>query len=242
MQEILALCASIFLGGLVQGLTGFGSVLVTLPLLSLAFELRTAIPLIALFAQCINLWLLVELRRHLSAARLGLLLLATVPGIPVGVWALKVFPEWVLSLLVGLMLLAFALHSLLVRPRPRTLGRGWTALAGFLAGILGGSTGANGPPIIVYAAMQPWTKDEAKSLMTGYFFFAGLAVVSLHALSGLTTLLVLRHFVTGLPALVAGVFLGSSLYRRLGGAGYRTAVLLLLLILGGFTVLRAVAL
>lgn len=90
------------------------------------------------------------------------------------------------------------------------------ALAGFLAGILGGST-ANGPPIIVYAAMQPWTKDEAKSLMTGYFFFAGLAVISLHALSGLTTLLVLRHFVTGLPALAAGeAFLGSTLYRRLG--------------------------
>lgn len=239
MLDILALCATIFLGGLIQGITGFGSVLVSLPLLSLAFGLRTSIPLIALFAQCINLWLVVELRRHLSISRLGLLLLATVPGIPVGVWALKAFPEWVLSLLVGLMLLAFALHSLLVRPTPRNLGRGWTALAGFLAGILGGSTGANAPPIIVYTSMQPWTKDETKSLMTGYFFSAGLAVISTHALSGLTTGRVLQLFVTGLPALAAGVFCGTRLYRRLGGTGYRTAVLVLLLVLGAFTVLRS---
>ncbi len=239
MQDILALCATIFLGGLIQGVTGFGSVMITLPLLSLAFDLRAVIPLVALFAQCINLWLVVELRRHLSISRLGLLLLATAPGIPVGVWALKAFPEWVISVLVGLLLLLFSLHSLLVRPQPRTLGRGWTALAGFLAGILGGSTGANGPPIIIYAAMQPWTKDEAKSLMTGYFFFAGLAVITLHALSGLTTLRVLGLFAAGFPALAAGVFLGSRLYRKLGGGSYRNAVLLLLLVLGAFTVLRA---
>ncbi len=238
-EHILAFCAAVFLGGLVQGLSGFGPVLIMLPLLSLFLDLKTIIPLLALLTLFVSFVLLVQLRRHLSLAQQGLLFLATLPGIPVGVWALAVFPEWVISLLVAAMLLAFALYSLLASPRPRVLGRQWTVLAGFLAGILGGSTGASGPPIIVYTAIQPLSKDESKSLISGYFFFSDLVVITLHALSGLTTSRVLGLFAAGLPIILLGVWAGAALYRRLGGSDYRRIVLLLLLALGLFPLIQA---
>ncbi|WP_022662694.1 sulfite exporter TauE/SafE family protein [Paucidesulfovibrio longus] len=234
------LCLVAVLAGFVQGLSGFGSVLLSLPLLCLFLPIKTVIPLIALLAFCINLWLTLELRRHLRPRRLGLLLAATLPGVPVGVYTLKTVPAQWLEIFVGAVLVLFALHSLLTTPKSRTLHPLWAAPAGFLAGVLGGSIGTNGPPIILYASLQPWPKDEIKASLSGYFLAAGLLVSGTHAATGLITPEVLRLFAMALPALAAGVLGGIAAYRRLGEGHYRKLILGALFALGVMLFVRAV--
>ncbi|MEF2145901.1 MAG: hypothetical protein V3573_10680 [Desulfovibrionaceae bacterium] len=55
MTELAALCLITACAGFVQGLSGFGSVLLSLPLLSFFLPIKTVIPLVALLAFCINL-------------------------------------------------------------------------------------------------------------------------------------------------------------------------------------------
>jgi len=50
MTTYSLLLAVTFLAGFVQGLSGFGSVLLSLPLLILFLDVKTAIPLVALMA------------------------------------------------------------------------------------------------------------------------------------------------------------------------------------------------
>ncbi|MGE4293690.1 MAG: sulfite exporter TauE/SafE family protein [Desulfovibrio sp.] len=235
------LCLVVVLAGFVQGLSGFGSVLLSLPLLCLVLPIKTVIPLIALLALCINVWLTIDLRRHIRPRRLGLLLAATLPGVPVGVFLLKTVPAQWLELFVGAVLVLFALHSLLASAplcrKPHPL---WALPAGFLSGMLGGSIGTNGPPIILYASVQPWPKDEIKASLTAYFLAAGLLVSGSHAATGLLTPEVLRLFAVALPALAVGVFCGITAYRRLGEGQYRKLVFVALLLLGGMLLARAV--
>ncbi len=238
----LPLCLVACAAGFIQGLTGFGSVLISLPLLSLFLPIKTVIPVVTLFGLTITIFHSIALRTHLRFKRLTVLVAATLPGLPLGVWALTALPAWVLTLAVGLMLVPYGLQALLFTPRPRNLGRGWAALAGFLAGILGGAIGASGPPVIVYTALQPWPRDQAKALLAGYFLTTGGCVVAGQALGGVVTSQVLLYFAGSVPALALGLGLGVWAYARMGERGYRRSMHLLILALGLFMAIRGLLL
>ncbi|MBN2141574.1 MAG: sulfite exporter TauE/SafE family protein [Desulfovibrionaceae bacterium] len=232
MNEYLLLCLIILMAGFIQGLTGFGSILVSLPLLALFIDIKVIIPLVSLFALVINVILTAQLRAHMSRKRLAPLLLATVPGILLGIYILKTVDSRTLELCLGGTIIAFSLYTLTSAPPRKGPAGVWAWLAGLLSGCLGASIAANGPPIIIYTALQPWSKNEIKSTLCGYFLIAGLGISLTHALAGFITHRVLVLFAAGLPALVAGIVLGSFLYGRISETGYRKAVAALILVLG----------
>ena len=229
---ILPLALITFFAGFTQGLSGFGSILVSLPLLALFLEIKTVIPLVSLFALVINSIIIYKMHKDLRWKDLYPLLLATVLGIPTGVYILKIVPPHILQIALGFILLLFASHALFIRLPQKQLSPGWAWLAGFAAGCLGGSLGANGPPIIIYTAIQPWTKNRIKSTLAGYFFVAGIGISSTHALTGLITSLVLKLFFLGLIFLILGVVTGMFCYKRLSEQKYRQFISVLLLTLG----------
>lgn len=232
MLETLALAAIILAAGFLQGLTGFGFGLITLPLLAIFIPLKTIIPLICLLALVISLTLSMQLREAIDFRSIGLLLTATVPAVPLGVKMLKHIPAQYLGLSLAVLMISFTCYLLLFKQEPRPLSRRWALLAGFLCGILGGSIGAGGPPVIIYAAIQPWNKDRAKATMACYFLISGAVISATHAAYGLITSDVLHHFVISLPSMVIGILLGLYSYNRISDVGYRKLVLILVFALG----------
>ena len=107
--------------------------------------------------------------------------------------------------------------------------------------VLGLCVGASGPPVIIYTALQPWGKFPIKSTLVGYFLVTRLGICVVQAGSGLITPEVLILFITGLPALVVGVSAGSYLFNRVDSNSYRKALNIMLIILGVFMMVRAVA-
>ncbi|WP_457570735.1 sulfite exporter TauE/SafE family protein [Desulfovulcanus sp.] len=221
-----------FFAGFTQGLSGFGSILISLPLLALFLDIKTVIPLVSLFALVINTIIIYKMHKHLRWKDLCPLLLATILGIPTGVYILKIVPPHILQLTLGFILILFASYTLFIKLPQKQLSPRWAWLAGFTAGCLGGSLGANGPPIIIYTAIQPWTKNKIKSTLAGYFFVAGIGISSTHALTGLITPLVLKLFFLGLIFLILGVVTGMFCYKRLSDQKYRQFISILLLTLG----------
>ena len=232
MSESIALAAIILAAGLLQGLTGFGFVLIALPLLDLFLPLKTIIPLVCLLALCVSLMLSIQLRKTIAFRCIALLFAATVPAIPLGVYVLKHIPSEYLAISLSLLMISFTAYQLLNNPAPRSLGRPWTMLAGFLSGVLGGSIGAGGPPVIIYSALQPWSKDQAKGTLAFYFLISGATVSSMHTVSGLVTGEVLHLFLISLPSLAVGLFLGLFIYKRMSDIGYRKLAFILVFALG----------
>ncbi|MFO7818577.1 MAG: sulfite exporter TauE/SafE family protein [Thermodesulfobacteriota bacterium] len=238
MHAIFPLLIVIFFAGFTQGLSGFGSIMVSLPLLAVFLDIKTVIPLISLYALIINAILLFQLYKSLNIKRLITMLVATIPGIPTGVYLLKNIPAGYLQLTLGIVLVLFAAYALFLKLPKLKTGRKSEIAAGFLAGCLGGSIGANGPPIIIYTAVQPWSKDEIKSSMAGYFFTAGIGISTTHAVSGLITGEVLAYFFAGLFSLVLGVFAGSKMYGKISEIAYKKAICILILGLGTIMILK----
>jgi uncharacterized membrane protein YfcA len=230
--ETIAFQLIALLAGFTQGFTGFGSVLVALPLLTLFLDIKTVIPLVCLFALVINVIIVIQLHKHLRTDKIRVLLIAAAPGIVFGVYILKTVPAQFLETAIGLVLIGFPINRLYAKNPQREIAGSWGWFFGFLSGLLGGSIGAGGPPVIIYTSLQPWGKHLVKSTLAGYFLVTSVGISSVHAVNKLITGSVLTLFAVGLPVLVAGVLVGSRLFKRVESDSYRKVLLLLLILLG----------
>ena len=70
IQTYFLLSIVIFMAGFVQGLSGFGSILLALPLLSLFIDIKILIPLMVLCGWSMSISLLIQLRLHLDLKKI----------------------------------------------------------------------------------------------------------------------------------------------------------------------------
>jgi uncharacterized membrane protein YfcA len=106
------------------------------------------------------------------------------------------------------------------------------AAVGFLNGILGGMTGLAGILITIWCVIRGWPKDQQRTV----FQPVAVAIFAMSAfwlgVNGTISTDTIRLMALGLPVLLAGTWLGLKLYGRLGEAGFRKVVLVLLLVSG----------
>jgi len=239
MKIYSLICVIAFLAGFTQGLSGFGSVLLSLPLLALFVDIKDVIPLVALFAIVLTTILLVHMWKHVEWKKVYPLLIGSIFGIPVGVFFLKKMDKSILQLIIGVILVFFSSYSIFFKSPNRFISEKWGPLFGFLSGCLGGAITASGPPVIVYTSLQAWSKDTIKATLQGFFFFTGLTVVLAHAVGGITTSLVIHYFVISLPFLVLGTYTGSFFYGMIAEESYKRILLILLFALGIFMICKS---
>lgn len=238
MQTYFFICLIVFLAGLTQGLSGFGSVLLSLPLLAIFMNIKTVIPLVALIGLSVTILLLIQMWKYLDWKKIYPLFLGSLPGIPMGVFFLKVLDKNIIQWILGVILIAYAIYSLFSRSQSKGIRENWAYIFGFFAGFLGGALSAAGPPVIIYTSLQDWRKNKIKVTLQGFFVVSGAVVVFFHAVSGLTTLSVVRYFLISAPLLILGTYAGSFFYGKISEEGYRRVVLIILALLGAFMIYR----
>jgi uncharacterized membrane protein YfcA len=228
----LALNVVVFFAAFEQTITGFGFSLIVMPLVTLALGIQTAAPLVALTALTLYVVNFIRHRESVIVSEVLRLVIASVLGIPVGLWALSNVTESVIKVLLGLILIAFAYYSI---ARPATLqliSKRWGYGVGFLAGCLGAAYNTPGPPLVVYGTMRQWDKDEFRAALQLLFFVTSVLTVTSHVLTHRMTLSVLTSYGSVSPALLIGIVAGARVDRWVNKAIFRAMVNGMILILG----------
>ena len=215
-----------------MGLAGFGIGLVSLAFLPYLMSPSEAIVLTTLYAAAFALAIFVPVRRDFTPARVADLIVGTVVGTPLGVWALATFPAGVLNRLIGAMLLvAVGLEWRRLYPE-KLEGRRWGLGAGVLAGVIGGAVGTPGPPVVLYATTQGWGPRTIKANLQAFFVVNQAVILAGYGWAGLLTDEVWRlAAVFAVPA-IAGVALGVGLFNRVDSVRFRRIVFALLFVSG----------
>jgi len=215
-----------------MGLAGFGIGLVSLAFLPYLMSPSEAIVLTTLYAAAFALAIFVPVRRDFTPARVADLIVGTVVGTPLGVWALATFPASVLNRLIGGMLLvAVGLEWRRLYPE-KLEGRRWGLGAGVLAGVIGGAVGTPGPPVVLYATTQGWGPRTIKANLQAFFVVNQAVILAGYGWAGLLTDEVWRlAAVFAVPA-IAGVALGVGLFNRVDPVRFRRIVFALLFVSG----------
>ncbi len=241
-EFLLPVLAVAFLAGLIQGLSGFGSALVAVPLLLLLLPVETVVPLMALLGLAISAFNLPHLHHAVRFAPVARLLAGYLLGTPLGLIFLTRAPEKLVLGTLGLLISAYALLALFGRqPRSAWLRNGRIGL-GAVSGALGAAFSTNGPPVILHVAAHPeWEPDRQKATLVLFFLLSSGITILAHGAAGLVTQDVLRWFLWSTPMLLLGTLTGIWLYRRLGEHGYRQLTYGLVLAMGAMLLARSLS-
>ena len=228
-----------FAGALVAGLSGFAFGLVAASIwLYILTPLQTATLIIAfgLIVQGFAVW---KLRRSLDWKKLWPFVLGAAFGVPAGVFILTWANPAHARTGVGVLLVVYSLYALFRPSIPpvKAAGAAADAGAGFLNGVLGGITGLAGILVTIWCGLRGWPKDVQRTVFqpvaVATFLMSALWIGASDAIAPDTIKLLL----IGLPALLAGTWLGLKLFGRLDEAAFRKVVLVLLLASGVVLVL-----
>jgi uncharacterized protein len=211
--------AVVFLATVVRSAFGFGEALVAVPHLVMRIPAAVAVPLAVLLSITVAGFIVAQDWRQVYARSAAWLVGATLLGIPLGIWLLTHGNERLIKATLAGVLIAFSGYSLLARTPPHlTRDRpAWLVGFGFLAGVLGGAYGMNGPPLVIYGSLRRWSAQHFRATLQAYFLPASLVGVGWYWADGLLGRAVFRYYLLCLPGAVVAILLGRAINRRLRG-------------------------
>ena len=226
--------AGAFAGGLVSGLTGFGTALTGLPIWlqavepAIAAQLASACSVLGHISTFPAVWRAVDWRRLAPRVAAGLL------GVPVGTLLLPFIALGHFKLVVGLVLVGYCTFMLVAAGRARLAAgaRGAEAAVGFVSGVLGGLAALSGVLVTVWASLKGWPKDQRRVFFQVFNFTVLTAMLVASAVTGLVGPRSIMDVSIAAPGTLAGASLGLRLYRRLDDVGFDRLVLFVLLLSG----------
>jgi hypothetical protein len=237
--ELIVFLTATFVAALVAGLAGFAFGLVAAAAwLHVLTPLQTA-SLIIGYGLIVQGWAVWKLRRALSWNRLWPFLLGAAVGVPLGTALLTWVDPKYLRAGMGAFLVLYGIYGIM-RPalKPVQAGAAADMGAGFFNGMLGGMTGLAGIVVTIWSGLRGWPKDVQRTVFqpvsVATFAMSAMWIGGSGAVSRETGIL----FLTGLPILLAGTWLGLKLYGRLDEASFRKIVLFVLLLSGAVLMAR----
>jgi uncharacterized protein len=221
-------------GGLVNGLTGFGTGVSALPFWVNAVEPLIAAQMAAGSAVASQLSTLRSIWSSIRWRALIPLITAGLLGIPVGLLAQPLIDGKTFKIVIGVITCIYAIIMLTAggRFRINIENRAAESLLGFVSGIMGGIAGISGVLPTMWAALNDWPKDRRRGMFQAFnlTILATMLVISFFA--GRLGIKFLSVLLIALPASLLGAWIGSAIYARVDNRHFDRIVLCLLL-LGG---------
>lgn len=239
---IALLFGVLMVAGVVKGTIGFGLPLVAVSILMQFLSKEWALALMILPVVLSNLFLGVEGRLFLpSLRRFWPAIVALCVGIMLGAHSLGALPQEAFSMIIGLVVIGFALAEQfrLVLPVSPARERSVGVAAGLVGGLLGGVSTAFGPLLIMYLTALRLDKAAFIAAIGAIWTFGSLALIVAFNRAGI---LVGERFAWSLAACLPvgiGLWVGSRLRGRIAQGPFRRLVTVALFLLGANLIRRA---
>jgi len=225
--------------GFSRGFAAFGTAMVYVPLMTLAYDARTAVVTLFLVDIIPALPLIWRAAPHCERATMGWMTLGALVASPLGVALLLVAEPAEAQFILGLVLLA-AVSILALKPKLRIATTPGNSLcAGAVSGFTGGICGIFGPPAMVYllgrGADATRTRADTIVFLTGESLVLGISYLGY----SLYTRDIVALALALLPVYALATWIGARCFSRTGEAAYRKLLLALLWIISGVLMIQA---
>jgi uncharacterized protein len=239
---LLLITAIAFVAYVLFALSGFGSNLITVPLLGHLWPLTYVLPMLATLDFVAALRIGFQSRGHLLKRELAWLLPSLGLGIAAGTTLLINLPPAITLGTLGAAILAYGLYSFNDRPLRLRLPQ-WAALpCGVGGGVLSALFGTGGPVYVTYLAARGHDPRAVRSTITVLLSLTALTRIGIYTLYGLYAQQnVLLYALAAAPAMLAGIWLGHHLHLNLSKRRLIQCMAVLLVASGASLLWRAFA-
>jgi len=231
-EHALVTTLILFAGSLLQGLAGFGGALVSIPLILLYAEPKWAAPVVVLCYTINRVPAMFVLRKNLMWDHSLLLIAAAIPGALLGGFLLKSMPPGLIMKIMGTVLILFTSYKVIAPEFKLFFSKIWALPTGLLSGFLGAAIGTDGPPVVVYAALKPWSKEQVVGMLQSFFIFTNFIVLGSYWVHGLLTASVLKASGLAAPFAVPGILLALKINRRMSQRRFEVVLSIVIGLMG----------
>jgi uncharacterized membrane protein YfcA len=213
--------AVVCLAATLQGVTGFGFMMLAVPGLILGFPAQVLVPALIMMwlplgtAQALQLW------RDVDWGRLAYLVASATLALPAGAIALETVDTETMQRGIGAMMVCLAVLLQINPGRPFQRERPARVGAGLISGVLASSTSVSGPPVVLLGLKQRWPSAQFRATLLTYFLGVSLLCLPFHWSVGLVNRSSIGLAATGLPGLIVGFVAGTWLRGRVEGRAFR---------------------
>lgn len=219
------------------GVSGFGSSLVAVPLLSFVMPLQSAVMLALTLDLISAIALSKKENKHVRTGELKVLIPFVVLGIVMGALLLARVPNEPLLLALGFFVTAVGIKILFFGTPKERISKRWSALAGIAGGTTSALFGTGGPAYMSYLGHRLENRFEIRATFSGLLVIDSSLRVFVFVIGGLFfSSLDLIVLAAALPTMVIGLYMGHRAHDRLSD-GQMTFVTALLLLASGVSLI-----
>jgi len=229
-----------FVACVVQGILGFGSALVAVPLALILLPKAAVVSSMILVGLSLNGFLSVRIKERISYRPVLILFFASLFGMPLGVWVLRAIPLETMQVFVGCLVVVFTILVQWGRLKLRQNALP-TGIAGFFSGLLDTSTSMSAPPVLILLAGQGLPKDQLRRTLVSFFFVSDLVAALMLVASGVMTPQTASYGVAAIPFAFLGGYVGDRFSTRLPERPFRVLALAVLFLAGAYSVVSGLA-
>jgi len=233
--SILFVMAVMLFSSTISAATGFGAVVLALPLCSLVIDIKLAVPLLSLSSMVTCALMLAREHHAIDRVALRRIMLWVGVGFPLGNYGFHMFPMQYLEWMVGVFVTGVALHGLW-RLRHSTDRRPWSRNTGRAlllgGGIMQGALSTGGPLVVTYAQQAIAGRGAFRATLYVVWLVFNAFFLTSYFISPSRRPEVLLLGVYCLPVLIGGMLLGQRLHRRASEGSFQVGVLVILLVSG----------
>jgi uncharacterized membrane protein YfcA len=231
--------AIIVVGYTVFGLSGFGSTVISVPILAHFLPVSYLVPLIALLDLASALFLGTTGRENVSKPEMKRIVPWMFVGVAIGATVLVGVPDQYLRVALGSFATAIGIYSIANPTLKRSISRWWSVPAGIVAGAAATVFGAGGPIYAAYLSGRQLEKNEMRATISSLISVSAFIRAIIYAVSGLLLhLAILAGALLLSPFVWLGLKLGNRIHLGLSQEQMRRAVGALLVLIGASLLVR----
>lgn len=213
----------------IQGVAGFGFMLVATAGLIQIYPAQLVVPGLALVYIPLGIAQFFQVRKQIDWRLLATWMVGATLGLLPGTYVLTILDSADMKRGIGL---AMVVLAGLLQLRPGSPIRNDLAVrlgGGILSGALGASTSIAGPPLVLAGIKQRWDVQAFRASLWAYFTVLSIVIVVLQTNVGIVTMDTVWWSASGLPGIGLGFVTATLVRGRVSDEGFRKLGVLLVL-------------
>ena len=215
----------------VRGMAGFGSGLIAVPLLTLAWPVTIVVPLVVALDYLGSASQGVKNVTEVAWREQLVLIPFMVVGVAVGLWVLCATSTARLAQVLGAFVILYAIYQMLPL-RDLRGSRLASTYCGFLGGLVGTLFGTGGPFYVIYMNLRGLERTPFRATFAMNFLIDGGVRLAAFAAAGLFGRQVLGYLLAAVPIAGAGLYVGGRIQTGLSQRAFVIVIRVLLLVSG----------
>jgi len=229
----ILLFITMFFGSIIQGATGLGFAIFSMPILTLILPIRIATLVVLLSAFIMVLWIFYRMRDYVIVKLVSFTVIGELIGRSIGIYSLMNLGTSILKNILGVTLIIFSLYFTFYYNKIRiNISAKNSFIVGIISGIFGGMFNIGGPPKAIYFFAATSNKMEYQGCLQATNVITTIYSIFLHLTYGNIDLKILQLSILGMIAVLMGTPIGLKIFKEINKSLLSKFISFLMIIMG----------